>query len=87
MNKTDKILVAGAAGMVGSALVRALLAQGFENIVGTIHSKVPDFGPLATGRVRLEPLDLMDQAVVRAFFEKERPGHVFLAAARVTGRR
>ncbi len=85
MNKTDKILVAGAAGMVGSALVRAFLAQGFENILGTIHSKVPNFGPEATGRVRLEPLDLMDQAVVRAFFEKERPGHVFLAAAKVGG--
>ena len=85
MNKADKILVAGAAGMVGSALVRALLAQGFENIVGTIHRKAPDFGPAAAGRVRLEPLDLMDQASVRAFFKRERPDHVFLAAARVGG--
>ena len=85
MNKTDKILVAGAAGMVGSALVRALLAQGYENIIGTIHRKAPDFGPTASGRVRLESLDLMDQAAVRAFFEKERPSHVFLAAAKVGG--
>ena len=85
MKTTDKILVAGAAGMVGSALVRALLAQGFENILGTIHSKVPDFGPLAEGRVRLEPLDLMDQASVRAFFERQRPDSVFLAAAKVGG--
>jgi len=85
MNKIDKILVAGAAGMVGSALVRALLAQGFENILGTIHRKAPDFGPVAAGRVRLEPLDLMDQASVRAFFERERPDHVFLAAAKVGG--
>jgi GDP-L-fucose synthase len=85
MNKADKILVAGAAGMVGSALVRALLAQGFENILGTIHRKAPDFGPTAAGRVRLEPLDLMDQASVRAFFERERPDHVFLAAAKVGG--
>lgn len=85
MNKTDKILVAGAAGMVGSALVRALLAHGFENILGTIHRKAPDFGPEAAGRVRLEPLDLMDQASVHAFFERERPDHVFLAAARVGG--
>lgn len=85
MNKTDKILVAGAAGMVGSALVRTLLAQGFENILGTIHRKAPDFGPTAAGRVRLESLDLMDQESARAFFERERPTHVFLAAARVGG--
>ncbi|NLW82697.1 MAG: GDP-L-fucose synthase [Desulfovibrionales bacterium] len=85
MNNTDKILVAGAAGMVGSALVRALLAQGFENIVGTTHRKVPDFGPKARGRVRLERLDLMDQSAVRAFLEQERPDPVFLAAAKVGG--
>lgn len=71
--------------MVGSALVRALLAQGFENIVGTIHRKAPDFGPEAAGRVRLEPLDLMDQGEVRSFFERQRPDHVFLAAAKVGG--
>jgi GDP-L-fucose synthase len=85
MNKTDKILVAGAAGMVGSALVRALLAQGFENILGTIHRTAPDFGPEAVGRVRLERLDLLDQQAVRAFFDRERPNHVFLAAAKVGG--
>ena len=85
MNRTDKILVAGAAGMVGSALVRALLAQGYENILGTIHRKAPDFGPAVSGRVRLESLDLMDQAAVRALFEKEQPSHVFLAAAKVGG--
>ena len=85
MNKTDKILVAGAAGMVGSALVRALLARGFENILGTVHSKLPDFGPEAAGRVRLERLDLMEQAAVRSFFDHERPDHVFLAAAKVGG--
>ena len=85
MKKTDKILVAGAAGMVGSALVRALLAQGFENILGTINRKEPDFGPQAAGRVRLERLDLMDQGAVRAFFKRERPDHVFLAAAKVGG--
>lgn len=85
MKKSDKILVAGAAGMVGSALVRALLAQGFENIVGTIHRKASDFGPEAAGRVCLEPLDLMDQGAVRSFFERQRPDHVFLAAAKVGG--
>ena len=71
--------------MVGSALVRALLAQGFENILGTIHRTAPDFGPEALGRVRLERLDLLDQQAVRDFFDRERPNHVFLAAAKVGG--
>lgn len=85
MKKADKILIAGAAGMVGSAIVRALLAQGYENIVGTIHRAAPDFGAQAEGRVRLESLDLLDQAAVRGFFEREHPDHVFLAAAKVGG--
>ena len=85
MSKKDIVFVAGAAGMVGSALVRALLAQGFENILGTINRKVPDFGPEAAGRVHLESLDLMDQRAVRAFFDRERPDYVFLAAAKVGG--
>lgn len=67
--------------MVGSAIIRALLAQGFQNIVGTIHNAAPDFG----ARVRLEKLDLLDQRGVKAFFERERPEHVFLAAAKVGG--
>jgi GDP-L-fucose synthase len=85
MKTTDKILVAGAAGMVGSAIIRALLAKGYENILGTIHRTAPDFGPEAEARVRLEQLDLLDQAAVRAFFDKEHPDHVFLAAAKVGG--
>jgi GDP-L-fucose synthase len=85
MKTTDKILVAGAAGMVGSAIIRALLAKGYENILGTIHRTAPDFGPEAEGRVRLETLDLLDQAAVRAFFDRKRPDHVFLAAAKVGG--
>ena len=85
MNKPDKILVAGAAGMVGGALIRALIAQGYTNILGTFHTKVPTRVSEAEGRVRLERLDLMDQAAVRAFLEHERPDHIFLAAARVGG--
>ena len=71
--------------MVGSALIRALLKQGFENILGSIHRTAPDFGPEAEGRVRLERLDLLDQATVRDFFDRERANHVFLAAAKVGG--
>lgn len=64
-----KIFVAGHRGMVGSAIARALRVAGYRNLVT---------------RTRAE-LDLMDRAAVRAFFQAERPGFVFLAAARVGG--
>ena len=69
MNKTSKIYVAGHSGMVGSALVRKLNAEGYRNIV----TKSSD------------ALDLRDQKAVERFFETERPEYVFLAAARVGG--
>lgn len=66
-----KIYVAGHRGMVGSAIVRQLLASGHkpEQIVGRTHAE----------------LDLTDQAAVRAFFASEKPDQVYLAAARVGG--
>lgn len=66
-----KIYVAGHRGMVGSAIVRQLLARGHkpEQIVGRTHAE----------------LDLTDQAAVRAFFAAEKPDQVYLAAARVGG--
>jgi GDP-L-fucose synthase len=69
MESTSKIYVAGHRGMAGSAIWRALQAQGFTNLVG---------------RARKE-LNLLDQAAVREFFERERPEFVFLAAAKVGG--
>jgi GDP-L-fucose synthase len=64
-----RIYVAGHRGMVGSAIVRALRARGYEDIVGRTH----------------EELDLTDQAGVRAFLRGEKPDYVVLAAARVGG--
>jgi GDP-L-fucose synthase len=64
-----KIYVAGHRGMVGSAIVRVLQAQGQTNIVTRTHAE----------------LDLTDQAAVRAFFEAEKPDQVYLAAAKVGG--
>ncbi len=84
MKKTDKILIAGAAGMVGSAIMRALRARGYSNLIGTMHRTAPDFGAQVEG-LRMECLDLMNQQAVRDFFEQERPDHVFLAAAKVGG--
>ncbi len=69
MKKTDKIYVAGHRGMVGSAVVRELARNGYQNIV-TKTSK---------------ELDLRDQQAVASFFESEKPQYVFLAAAKVGG--
>lgn len=69
MNKNDKIYVAGHRGMVGSAIVRELRRQGYENIITRTHAE----------------LDLTCQANVDHFFAEERPDYVFLAAAKVGG--
>lgn len=69
MNKSDKIYVAGHRGMVGSAIVRKLRSEGFDNIVTRTSRE----------------LDLRNQAEVSEFFRKEKPDHVFLAAAKVGG--
>ena len=71
MKAFPKIFVAGHRGMVGSAILRQLLAQGhpIECIVTRTHAE----------------LDLTDQAAVIGFFEAERPNQVYLAAAKVGG--
>jgi GDP-L-fucose synthase len=69
MNKTDKIYVAGHRGLVGSAILRKLRANGYGSIITRTHSE----------------LDLLDQAAANAFFRAEKPDYVFLAAAKVGG--
>ncbi len=69
MERTSKIYVAGHRGMVGSAIVRELKRQGYENILTRTHGE----------------LDLTRQADVEKFFAAERPEYVFLAAAKVGG--
>lgn len=69
MEKNSKIYVAGHRGMVGSAIVRELLRQGYTNIITRTHSE----------------LDLTRQDQVEKFFADERPEYVFLAAAKVGG--
>ncbi|MDV6375993.1 GDP-L-fucose synthase family protein [Deinococcus arenicola] len=69
MQPGDRIYVAGHRGLVGNALVRALKADGYTNII-TRGSR---------------ELDLRDQGAVQDFFEQERPQYVFLAAAKVGG--
>ncbi|MHB1048549.1 MAG: GDP-L-fucose synthase family protein [Bacteroidota bacterium] len=69
MQKDSKIFVAGHRGLVGSAILRLLKEQGFTNLIVRTHAEV----------------DLSDQPAVQAFFERERPEYVFLAAAKVGG--
>lgn len=69
MEKNAKIYVAGHRGMVGSALVRLLEKEGYTNIL-TATSK---------------DVNLVNQAETKAFFERERPDYVFVAAAKVGG--
>lgn len=69
MEKKSKIYIAGHRGMVGSAILRKLQKEGFENIVVRTSSE----------------LDLRDQQAVTAFFALEKPDYVFLAAAKVGG--
>ncbi|QWD91068.1 GDP-L-fucose synthase [Polynucleobacter sp. MWH-Braz-FAM2G] len=65
----QKIYVAGHRGMAGSAIVRNLVAQGYQNIIGRTHTE----------------LDLTNQAAVAHFFSEQRPDQVYLAAAKVGG--
>ena len=69
MEKGSKIYVAGHRGMVGSAIVRELRRQGYDNLLLRTHAE----------------LDLTRQAEVEAFFAAEKPEYVFLAAAKVGG--
>lgn len=69
MDLRSRIYVAGHRGLVGSAIVRRLQADGADHMVLRTH----------------EQLDLTDQAAVETFFAKEQPDYVFLAAAKVGG--
>lgn len=69
MHKTDKIYIAGHTGMVGSAILQALITRGFTNFVYRSSKE----------------LDLRNQVAVEQFFSEEKPQYVFMAAARVGG--
>jgi GDP-L-fucose synthase len=69
LSNAARIYVAGHRGLVGSALVRGLNAQGYRNVIVRTHQE----------------LDLTEQRDVREFFEAEKPDAVIMAAARVGG--
>ena len=69
MEKSSRIYVAGHGGLVGSAIVRALRRQGYDNLILRSHAE----------------LDLTNRPAAQAFFDQHRPEYVFLAAAKVGG--
>jgi len=69
LTPSSKIYIAGHNGMVGSAIWRNLESKGYTNLIGRSSKE----------------LDLRNQAQVEAFFKKEKPEYVFLAAAKVGG--
>lgn len=69
MKKSNKIYIAGHRGMVGSAILRKLQNEGYDNLIYRISRE----------------LDLRNQAEVDEFFRQEQPDYVFLAAAKVGG--
>ena len=69
MDTRDRIFVAGAHGMVGSAIVRALRAQGYHTLLAPTRAE----------------LDLKDANAVREFYARAQPSQVFVAAAKVGG--
>ena len=69
MKKHDRIYVAGHRGLAGSAIVRRLRAEGFDNLLLRTHTE----------------LELTNQTQTEEFFAAEKPDYVFLAAARVGG--
>jgi len=90
MNKNSKIVVFGASGLVGSAIVRKLTEKGYSKIVGTYNTKKPDFSFYISTNLNpypltLTPIDLTNQQAVANFFKEYRPKYVFLAAAKAGG--
>jgi GDP-L-fucose synthase len=69
MNEGDRVFVAGHRGLVGSAIARRLQALGYRDLLLRTHAE----------------LDLRDESAVEAFFAREKPAYVFLAAAKVGG--
>ncbi|HEV8423045.1 MAG TPA: NAD-dependent epimerase/dehydratase family protein, partial [Chthoniobacterales bacterium] len=69
MEKSSRIFVAGHRGLVGSAICRELVRQGFTNLILRTHAE----------------LDLTDRTATLEFFKREQPEFVLLAAAKVGG--
>jgi GDP-L-fucose synthase len=96
MNQNSKIVVFGASGLVGSAIVRKLIEKGYNNIIGTYNSRKPTSTTPTTSKtsttlnasttsISFLPLNLLDSNAVSQFFKTHNPEYIFLTAAKVGG--
>ena len=96
MEPTSKIYVAGISGMVGSAIARELIRQGYINLIGSYHKHTPASALLTPAEfddisihnqspITAYQLDLTEQSAVHSFFAQHQPDYVVLAAAKVGG--
>ena len=69
MNKSSTIYLAGHKGLVGSAILRHLKKEGYQNLIYRHHRE----------------LDLENQSTVESFFKQSRPEYIILTAAKVGG--
>jgi len=83
MNKNSKFFIAGASGMVGSAIIRNLVNSGYSNLVGSYNSRILE--EQKDLPLKLVQINLKNQEVVNQFFKTHKPDYVFLAAAKVGG--
>ena len=91
MTRESKVFVAGATGLVGSAITRKLIEKGFRNITGSFLNRDPapmfsDYeNHLRDGSLRFVRIDLTDRSETESFFRDFKPEYVFLSAAKVGG--
>ncbi len=82
ISKDSKILIAGGTGMVGTAIISALIKRGYINLTASFFNHKP---PFTYPEVRYYKVDLTNQLQTAQFLALERPEYVFMAAARVGG--
>jgi GDP-L-fucose synthase len=83
MEKDSKIVVFGASGLVGSAIVTKLIEKGYKNILGTYFRNSPVSNHIFP--ITYHQVNLLDQKDTENFFNQHHPQYIFLAAAKVGG--
>ena len=81
MNKDSKIFIAGASGLVGSAITRKLSKNGFKNLLGTYYNRKPE----KIENAEYARINLLHPNEIRMVFKEYNPEYVFFAAAKVGG--